>query len=374
MLLIQTNRDALLKPLQAVIGIVEKRHTLPILSNVLIEKNGETLSVIATDLEIQITATSICQQNDLPDFSITAAARKLQDICRAFPENAQIALENDDTRLQIKVEKSRFNLQTLPANDFPKLVMAGEKRSCIKISQKALRSLLNLVQYAMAQQDIRYYLNGLLLVVEKGLLRVVSTDGHRLGMACFPLENASEASEDSPHEVILPRKTIIELIKLLGDNDDEVTIEIGQNQTRFSFSNIVLVSKIVEGKFPDYNRVIPEGYQNQMLINRLLLLQSLQRASILSNEKFRGVRLVLTQNSLRIICNNNEQEEAQEEIEVNYAGNPLDIGFNVNYLLDVLMNLSDESIELSFGDANSSGLFTIPGQECFKYVVMPMRI
>jgi len=352
---------------------VEKRHTLPILSNVLIEKNGETLSVIATDLEIQITATSVCQ-DDLPDFSITAAAKKLQDICRAFPESSQIYLENDETRLQIKVGKSRFNLQTLPANDFPKLVLTGEKKTCIKISQKILRNLLNQVQYAMAQQDIRYYLNGLLLVVDTNLLRVVSTDGHRLGMACFPLEKTDETSGDFPQEVILPRKTVIELIKLLGDNDDEVTIEIGQNQTRFSFENIVLVSKIVEGKFPDYNRVIPSGYQNQMLINRILLLQSLQRASILSNEKFRGVRLVLTQNSLRIICNNNEQEEAQEEIEVDYAGNPLDIGFNVNYLLDVLTNLGDESIVLSFGDANSSGLFTVPGHECFKYVVMPMRI
>lgn len=373
MLLIQTNRDALLKPLQAVIGIVEKRHTLPILSNVLLEKNGETLSVVATDLEIQITSTSACQ-NDLPDFSITVAARKLQDICRAFPETTQIALESDDARLQIKVGKSRFNLQTLPANDFPKLALNGEVRSRIKITQKNLKNLLNLAQYAMAQQDIRYYLNGLLMVVENNLLRVVSTDGHRLGMAYHLLEKNAELPEGVQQEVILPRKTVIELIKLLGDNEDEVTIEIGQNQTCFSFGNILLVSKIVEGKFPDYNRVIPSGYQNQILINRLVLLQSLQRASILSNEKFRGVRLVLTQNSMRIICNNNEQEEAQEEIEINYAGNPLDIGFNVNYLLDVLMNLSDESIALSFGDANSSGLFTVPGQECFKYVVMPMRI
>lgn len=373
MLLIQTNRDALLKPLQSVIGIVERRHTFPILSNILIEKNAENLSVIATDLEIQITATSICQ-DELPDFSISASAKKLQDICRAFPEDSQISLEKDDSRLQIKVGKSRFNLQTLPANDFPKLVPSGENRSYLKTTQKTLKNLLNLVQYAMAQQDIRYYLNGLLLVVESKLLRVVATDGHRLGMACSQLENMGDTAEKSPQEVILPRKTVIELIKLLGDNDEEVTIEIGQNQTRFSFSNIILVSKIVEGKFPDFNRVIPADYQNHIQIDRILLLQSLQRASILSNEKFRGVRLVLTQNSLRIICNNNEQEEAHEEIEVSYAGDPLDIGFNVNYLLDVLTNLSNNSITLSFGDANSSGLFTIPGNECFKYVVMPMRI
>ena len=373
MLLIQTNRDSLLKPLQAVIGIVERRHTLPILSNVLIEKNNGRLCVIATDLEIQITATSICA-DDLPDFSVTAAAKKLQDICRAFPESAQISLENDESRLQVKVGKSRFNLQTLPANDFPKLVPSGENRAVIKISQKELRALLNLIQYAMAQQDIRYYLNGLLMAVEKGLLRVVATDGHRLGMAYHLLETLGDTQEDAPQEVILPRKTVIELIKLLDDSNEEVKIEISQNQTRFSFSNIVLVSKIVEGKFPDYNRVIPTDYPNQVQINRTLLLLSLQRASILSNEKFRGVRLVLTQNSLRIICNNNEQEEAQEEIEINYAGEPLDIGFNVNYLLDVLTNLGNDSIDLSFGDANSSGLFTIPGNDCFKYVVMPMRI
>ncbi|PIQ13121.1 MAG: DNA polymerase III subunit beta [Hydrogenophilales bacterium CG_4_10_14_3_um_filter_58_23] len=373
MLLIQTNRDALLKPLQSVIGIVERRHTIPILSNILIEKTGENLSIVATDLEIQITATSICQ-DELPDFSITTSAKKLQDICRAFPESSQISLEKDDSRLQIKVGKSQFNLQTLPSNDFPKLVPSGENRYCLKTTQKTLKYLLNLVQYAMAQQDIRYYLNGLLLVVESKLLRVVATDGHRLGMACSPLENIEDTEERSPQEVILPRKTVIELIKLLSDKDEEVTIEISQNQTRFSFANIILVSKIVEGRFPDYNRVIPADYQNHIQIDRILFLQSLQRASILSNEKFRGVRLVLTQNSLRTICNNSEQEEAQEEIEVSYTGEPLDIGFNVNYLLDVLTNLNNNSITLSFGDANSSGLFTIPGNEYFKYVVMPMRI
>jgi len=373
MLLIQTNRDALLKPLQSVIGIVERRHTIPILSNILIEKTGENLSIIATDLEIQITATSICQ-DEVPDFSITTSAKKLQDICRAFPESSQISLEKDDSRLQIKVGKSQFNLQTLPSNDFPKLVPSGENRYCLKTTQKTLKYLLNLVQYAMAQQDIRYYLNGLLLVVESKLLRVVATDGHRLGMACSPLENIEDTEERSPQEVILPRKTVIELIKLLSDKDEEVTIEISQNQTRFSFANIILVSKIVEGRFPDYNRVIPADYQNHIQIDRILFLQSLQRASILSNEKFRGVRLVLTQNSLRTICNNSEQEEAQEEIEVSYTGEPLDIGFNVNYLLDVLTNLNNNSITLSFGDANSSGLFTIPGNEYFKYVVMPMRI
>ncbi len=372
MLLIQTNRDALLKPLQAVIGIVERRHTLPILSNVLIEKNSHGLSIVATDLEIQITATSECKE-EAPDFAITVAAKKLQDICRAFPESAKIALESEETRLQIKVGKSRFNLQTLPAIDFPKLSSSAENQSVIKMGQNTLKKLLNHVQYAMAQQDIRYYLNGLLLVIEPGLFRVVTTDGHRLSMASHPLDEQEIAAQKC-HEVILPRKTVTELVKLLHDTDEEITIEISHNQTRFLFANIVLVSKIVEGKFPDYNRVIPTNYQNHIKIERATLLQALQRASILSNEKFRGVRLVLTQNSLRIICNNNEQEEAQEELEIGYDGDALDIGFNVNYLLDVLNNLADEAITLSFGDANSSGLITVPDNEFFKYVVMPMRI
>ncbi|MCL4469776.1 MAG: DNA polymerase III subunit beta [Sulfuricella sp.] len=373
MLLIQTNRDALLKPLQCVIGIVERRHTLPILANVLLEKNGNTLSVLATDLEIQITATSTCS-DEFPDFSVTVAAKKLQDICKAFPESAQISLKIEESRLQIKVGKSRFNLQTLPAADFPTMVSSTENRSIVKIGQKTLKNLLNQVQYAMAQQDIRYYLNGLLLVIEPTLFRVVATDGHRLSMVSHPLEEETLATNNSTQEVILPRKTVIELIKLLGDSEDEISLEIGQNHTRLSFSNIVLVSKIIEGKFPDYNRVVPSNYQNQMQIDRMILLQALQRAAILSNEKFRGVRLVLTQNSLRVICNNNEQEEAQEDIEVSYLGDPLDIGFNVNYLLDVLMNVNNDSIVISFGDANSSGLFTVPGNEYFKYVVMPMRI
>lgn len=372
MLLIQTNRDALLKPLQAVIGIVERRHTLPILSNVLIEKTHGTLSVIATDLEIQISSTTE-STDDVADFAITVAAKKLQDICKAFPESAKISLDIEDTRLQVKVGKSRFNLQTLPANDFPRLIPSDENTNVIRIAQKTLRNLLNQVQYAMAQQDIRYYLNGLLLVIDSGMLKVVTTDGHRLSMASHLLD-AEDSKDKALQEVILPRKTIIELIKLLHENDDEIAIAIGQNQAKFSFSNIVLVTKIVEGKFPDYNRVIPSNYQNHMEIDRITLLQALQRASILSNEKFRGVRLVLTQNSLSIICNNNEQEEAVEEIEVAYTGDPLDIGFNVNYLLDVLNNIETDKVVLSFGDANSSALITVPGKELFKYVVMPMRI
>lgn len=368
MLLIKTDRDTLLKPLQEVTGVVERRHTLPILSNVLIERSGEYLSLIATDLEIQVTAITPCADHD-KDFAITVSAKKLLDICRSLPDGTTVKLEGEDNRLQLKGGKSRFSLQTLPAADFPKVAQSQEIKSTVKLQQKTLKRLLNLVQFAMAQQDIRYYLNGLLLIIDGGMLKVVATDGHRLSLASVKLEETHESQE-----VILPRKTVVELIKLLADNEDEAVIEIAQNQVRFTFGNIILVSKVIDGKFPDHNRVIPTNHDKSLLLGRAFLLQALQRVSILSNEKFRGVRLVLTANNLRIVCNNSEQEEAQEELEIDYAGDALDIGFNVSYLLDVLNNLGCEKIACSFGDANSSMLLTVPDDDNFKYVVMPMRI
>jgi DNA polymerase-3 subunit beta len=374
MLLLQANRDDILRPLQSVIGVVERRNTLPILSNVLIEKNGGGLSFVATDLEIQISATATVGEIAGIDFAVTVSARKLQDICRAFPENAQLTAHGDDSRLQLQVGKSRFHLQTLPAEDFPRISPIADDKTALKVSQNVLRRLLNEVQYAMAQQDIRYYLNGMLMVVGPQQLTVVATDGHRLAYANSALDQGGDGPVPESQEVILPRKTVLELLKLLGDSDDEVRIEIGRNQIRFTFANIELVSKIVEGKFPDYTKVIPTGYRNTFQIDRIAMLQALQRAAILSNEKFRGVRLVLTQNSLRIFCSNTEQEEAQEELEIAYAGDPLDIGFNVNYLLDVLNHQDSTVVEWAFGDASSSGLITVPGNAHFKYVVMPMRI
>lgn len=369
MKLIQTDKDTLLKPLQAVTGIVERRHTLPILSNVLIERKNESLSFMATDLEIQITTCTQDSEVVKKGFSVTVAAKKLQDILRALPDKAQITLEAEENRLQVKAGKSRFNLQTLPVEDFPKLPESSEPQAKIILQQKELKNLLFLVQYAMAQQDIRYYLNGLLLLLEESYLKVVATDGHRLGFALIALQALQEK-----REVILPRKAVLELAKQLNDSEEPVTVEILQNQIRFTFSNIVLVSKVVDGKFPDYNRVIPSGYQKQFNVDRLLFLQTLQRAAILSNEKFRGVRLILTTGNLRIVCNNSEQEEAQEELEVQYDGEALDIGFNITYLLDVFTNLTCETVQCSFGDASSSALITVPGNDNFKYVVMPMRI
>jgi len=368
MLLIKTNKEEFLKPLQAVAGIVERRHTLPILSNVLIEIDKAGLSFVATDLEIQIT-TTMQNLGNAEKKAITVSAKKLQDIVRALPDNAEIVFDSKDSRLQLKAGKSQFNLQTLPAEDFPKLALSDEEVAEISLPQSTLRHLFNQVQYAMAQQDIRYYLNGLLLVLEPGIIKAVATDGHRLSLAAM-----QDPSIQQGAEAILPRKTVTELIKLLADIDDEVKIRLGKNLVTFSFGNITLVSKIIEGKFPDYNKVVPANYQNHVLLDRLTLLRAMQRAAILSNEKFRGVRLVLTQNSLRVICNNTEQEEAEEEIEINYTNEPLDIGFNVTYLLDVLNNIATSEVECSFGDPNSSCLITVPSDDRFKYVVMPMRI
>ncbi|MFA5241635.1 MAG: DNA polymerase III subunit beta [Sulfuricella sp.] len=368
MLLMKINKEEFLRPLQSVAGIVERRHTLPILSNVLIQIGNQDIAFIATDLEIQITAM-LENKHENNDSAITVSAKKLQDIVRALPENSEISFTSKESRLQLRAGKSQFNLQTLPAEDFPHLALSDEFVSEISISQSMLKQLLNQVQYAMAQQDIRYYLNGLLMVLEPGFVKVVATDGHRLSLASMSLETVSQTAE-----AILPRKTVTELIKLLGDTEGEVKISLGKNLVTFTFGNINLVSKIIEGKFPDYNKVIPSHYTNHVVLDRLTLLHAMQRASILSNEKFRGVRMVLTQNSMRVICNNTEQEEAEEELEIDYVNEPLDIGFNVTYLLDVLNNINTTEVDCSFGDANSSCLITIPGDDRFKYVVMPMRI
>lgn len=367
MLLFKGPRDQLLLPLQSVCGIVEKRHTLPILSNVLMEKNGDRLTLLATDIEIQIRTETVTGGADKA--SLTVAARKLQDILRSLPESSEVTLNYEDRRLQLKSGKSRFNLQTLPAEDFPHMAGADGAKTRISISQKQFKRLLALVQYAMAQQDIRYYLNGLLLVVNGSEIRLVATDGHRLAYASESLPGTHDRQE-----VILPRKTVLELYRQLADNDDSLEIVLAPTQVQFRFGNIEFVSKLIDGKFPDYERVIPQNHSKSIRLKREGLLHSLQRVAILTNEKFRGVRLVVTTGALKIVSSNAEQEEAQEEIEIDYSGETLDIGFNVTYLLDVLNNLNNESIECRLADSNSSALFMLPEQQNFKYVVMPMRI
>ena len=364
---IKINREILLKPLTSVTGIVERRHTLPILSNLLLEAKNNNIQLTATDLEMQISLN--IESKFAGELSTTISAKKLLDICRALPEAVDIDMVSNDSRITVKAGKSRFNLQTLPAADYPVMTKAAGNSTHIQISQIALKNLLKQVEFAMAQQDIRYYLNGLLLEVNENKLNIVGTDGHRLSFTSTTLSKSYEKTD-----VILPRKTVIELIKLLNDSDEEVNIDFNAGQVNFTFSDIQLISKVIDGKFPDYHRVIPVGHQNTFSVNRLAVLTAMQRASILSNEKYRGIRMVISNNNLKLISTNTEQEEAEEELEIDYAKDGLDIGFNVTYLIDVLNNVSDETINFSFADANSSCLITIPNDDNYKYVVMPMRI
>lgn len=368
MILLKSQRDALLAPLQSVSGIVERRHTLPILSNVLLEKKGEKLTFLATDIEIQITTASKVG-SDGEDLAVTVGAKKLQDILRSLSDNAEVSLVLEDKRLQVRAGKSRFSLQTLPADDFPRMAVASSGSNKLTVSQKDFKQLLAKTQYAMATQDVRYYLNGLLLLVEGNELRAVATDGHRLAYSSMGI-----ATEVDRREMILPRKTVLELNRLLADNEDPLEMSFADNQVIFSFGSIVLVTKVIDGKFPDYERVIPATLSSHMIVDRQVLASSLSRAAILTNEKFRGVRIVLENNSLRIMAANAEQEEATEEVEVEYNGNTLDVGFNISYLQDVLSNVSADTVQWSFNDANSSSLISVPGNDRFKYVVMPMRI
>lgn len=361
------DKEVLLKPLQTVVGIVERKQPLPILSNVLIEKGNSTIKLVATDLEIQISTQQQIEINS-ENGAVTVSAKKLQEILKILPEQSKISLDIQENKLLIRSNKSRFSLQTLPAQDFPVVTDQLENVSKIGLKQGLLKKLLGLVQYAMAQQDIRYYLNGVLLVIEGEQIRLIATDGHRLAFVSSKLEHSY-----TKHEVILSRKTVNELSKLLSDSEEEITLELAEKQVRLTFDDVVLTSKVIDGKFPDYERVIP-NYTNHLLLDRITILQALQRAAILSNEKFRGVRFVLTEKNLRIISSNSEQEEAQEDIENDYHGPALDIGFNVNYLLDGLNNTPAQIVTFSFGDPNSSILITVPEENEFKYVVMPMRI
>ena len=364
---IKINREVLLKPLTNVSSIVERRHTLPILSNLLLEAKNNNIQLTATDLEMQISLN--IESKFSGELSTTISAKKLLDICRSLPEAVDIDMASTDSRITVKAGKSRFNLQTLPAADYPVMTKVPDSNTSIQISQIALKKLLKQVEFAMAQQDIRYYLNGLLLEVNENKLNIVGTDGHRLSFTSTTLNKNYDKTE-----VILPRKTVVELIKLLDDSENEVNIELNAGQVNFAFNEIRLISKVIDGKFPDYHRVIPVGHQNTFNVNRMAVLTAMQRASILSNEKYRGIRMVLSNNNLKLISTNTEQEEAEEELEIAYAKDSLDIGFNVTYLIDVLNNLNDETINFSFADANSSCLITVQTDENYKYVVMPMRI
>jgi len=368
MQLVKAHRDTLLRPLQIVSGIVERRHTLPILANILIRKDGEKVSFLSTDIEVQITTHAEVGVNG-EVAATTVAARKLLDILRALPETGEVSLTLANKRMTVQSGKSRFALQTLAAEEFPTVAEATHFNAKVSLPQKTLKHLFNMVHFAMAQQDIRYYLNGLLLVVDGKNIIAVATDGHRLAFCQVATEQQFQRQE-----VIIPRKTIMELQRLLDDNDNPVELQIANNQIKLTFADIELISKLVEGKFPDYTRVVPKGYKNNFTISRDQLLRSLQRVAIMTSDKFKGVRWVIAPGSLKISSTNADQEEAVEEIEIDYGGDSVDIGFNVTYLLDVLNNLKCDQINIALGDSTSSALITVPGQEDFKYVVMPMRI
>ncbi|MCP5245657.1 MAG: DNA polymerase III subunit beta [Burkholderiales bacterium] len=371
MILFKTNRENLLRPLQMVTGIVEKKQTKPILSNVLIQKNNETISFLTSDMEMQITATSKIENNEGQDFSLTVSAKKFLDIVRAIDSNAEVLLVKKDEKLQVKSGKSLFNLQSLPSDDYPVLSEENEIASVITLQQNIFKNLLNNAQFAIAEQDIRYFLNGVLLSIENGELKTVGTDTHRLALALTEIQ-----SSDINQEVILPRKTVFELIKLLKDDEEPVKIEIFPKQVRFTFSDIILISKVIDGKYPNYNRVIPTQNDKYFDLDRASFLQILQRVSILSNPNvlLRGVRLTIDKEKLSIFCKNNEQEEASDEIAIQYDNEPIDYSLNITYLVDLLNNVTVDTFRFAFANASSSVLITVPDRDDFKYVIMPMRI
>ena len=372
MIVLKAQQDKVLAALQSVAGIVERRHTLPILANVLIRKTGSQLQLTTSDLEIQIR-TNAELGGDEGNFTTTVGARKLIDILRTMPTDQTVSLESSAAKLVLKGGKSRFTLQSLPAEDFPLVQEAANFGPVFSVPQKTLKDLLNQVSFAMAVHDIRYYLNGILFVAEGKQLSLVATDGHRLAFASATLD-----VEVPRQEVILPRKTVIELQRLLsdagGDNQPQIEMQFASNQAKFSFGGMEFVTKLVEGKFPDYNRVIPKNHKNSVTLGRAPLLASLQRTAIMTSDKFKGVRLTVEPGTLRVASNNAEQEEAMDELDIDYGGDTIEIGFNVTYLIDALSNMGQDMIRIDLQDGNSSALLTIPENDSFKYVVMPMRI
>lgn len=364
---ISTERDKLLAPLQQVGGVVERRQTLPILANILVNAKQGMLSITATDLEVEMkTSASVVCDGDI-DF--TLPARKLIDICKALPEGAMIDIEVEGERAKLKSGRSRFTLGILPAKDYPVIEPLASNYS-FTVKEAMLKQLIDKTHFAMAQQDVRYYLNGMLLEIAEGEIRTVATDGHRLALC----ETNCEVDPGIDTQVIIPRKAVLELGRLLSDKDDNVDIEISSNHIRLAIGNTVFTSKLIDGRFPDYNRVIPADCDKTVIANKDELKQALQRTSILSNEKYRGIRFQFSPGMLEMLAHNPEQEEAQEEMEIEYQGEELVIGFNVGYFIEVLGVISSAAVQLSLSDSNSSCLVEDPNSAGTKYVIMPMRL
>ena len=360
------SREVILKPLHAVIGVVERRQTMPILSNVLLSVNDNKMIFTATDLEVELLAETEVSVNS--DGEITVPGRKLYDICRALPDTAELHFDLDGDRVTVKTGRSRFTLSTLRAADFPVIDEVSAQQT-LHLKCEDLKELLDRTQFSMAQQDVRYYLNGLLFETNGKTLRAVATDGHRLAQSELKMDNEAQRNE----QIIVPRKGVLELQRLL-EGEGEVALTLGTNHIQAQIGKIRFTSKLIDGKFPDYERVVPAEPENIIIADRGLFRQALQRAPILSNEKYRGVRLALSNNNVTIQANNPEQEEAEESVEVDYTGESMEIGFNVTYLLDALNAVNAERVEVGLGDTNSSCLVREPGTDHSKFVVMPMRL
>jgi DNA polymerase-3 subunit beta len=362
---LSSEREQILGPLQAVIGVVERRQTMPILANVLLAAKNGRLSVTATDLEVELVAGADVTVQQAGE--ITVPGRKLLDIVRALPDKVVVNLNLDGERMIVKAGKSRFVLTTLPASDFPTVDEINAQQT-FELEQPALRRLLDKTHFSMAQQDVRYYLNGMLLETDGKMLRTVATDGHRLALA-----EQEMAGKGGTQQVILPRKGVLELQRLIGE-EGTVAVQVGTNHVRVELGDIRFTSKLIDGRFPEYGRVIPAKPPRTVKADRDALRRALQRTSILSNEKYRGIRLALKTNLLTLTAHNPEQEEAEEEIEVVYDGDEMEVGFNVNYLLDALGAVDGAEVEIGLTDSNSSCLVRAPGGGNAKYVVMPMRL
>ncbi|AGF46564.1 DNA polymerase III subunit beta [Candidatus Kinetoplastibacterium desouzaii TCC079E] len=368
---LQASRESLIKTLSRVVGIVEKRNTMPILSNILIKKEGSKLFFITTDIDVQMMVhVDFGYYGDSDIMSTTVGARKFLEILKALPEMSDVILELSSGKINILSLKSRFSLQTLDANEFPIVACDNNWDISLDLPQKDFRNLLNMVYFSMAQQDIRYYLNGMLLVFDNGKIIAVATDGHRLSYSCIETDNFTGYKK-----IIIPRKTVLELQRLLQDSDEKIFLEVSNTQIRFCFPDTEFISKLVEGKFPDFTKVIPVDYHRKFYIDRDILQGALMRVAILTNDKFKGVKFNLSKNSLKISSSNSDHEEAHEDLEIDYEYESFDVGFNVNYLLDIIANVkSDSLIWFVNPDSNSSALITVPDNNNFKYVVMPMRI
>jgi DNA polymerase-3 subunit beta len=363
---LSANREALLKPLQAVIGVVERRQTMPILANVLLVAKDGQVAVTGTDLEVELVATVDVEVEGAGE--ITVPGRKLLDICRALPESAEVSISVSGEKLNVKSGRSKFSLTTLPAAEFP-LVGDIDAGQTLSVSQATLAKLLDKTHFSMAQQDVRYYLNGLLLETGQKWLRAVATDGHRLALCEVELDEQKMPEQ----QVIVPRKGVLELQRLIG-GEGELQIELGSNHIRIQLEHIRYTSKLIDGRFPEYERVIPQDTDNQLTADREAFRGALQRTAILSNEKYRGIRLIIKKGGLLLQAHNPEQEEAEEEVEISYSGDDIEIGFNVNYLLDAFGAIESDEIVLAVVDGNSSCLLRDPGNDECKYVVMPMRL